>query len=335
VRFLAPPPHTPVEPASPPSFSIAIGAYQAVDTIGEAIESALAQTVPAREIVVCDDGSTDGTADVAARYDVHVIRAEHGGATVAKTRAAEATTADFVAFLDADDVYYPERLAALGELAAERPDLDVLTTNADLDVDGTIAGRYYPDIARFPVEDQAAGIIANDSAVLGTAAVRRSAFFAAGGLRPGVDNGYDWELWIKLAVRGSLFGCVDEPLYCYRVHERGASADLRRGWRDAVDLLEHVLATERPNDHVHAALERSLAYHRRGAALVEAEAALRNGEPGARALARTIAGDGTHSPATRAKAAFAFAAPGAARRLLELRERRTGRSRLRKPIPGR
>jgi len=57
--FAAPPPERPITRGAPPTFSVLVAAYQAAETIGEAIESALAQTVPPHEIVVCDDGSTD------------------------------------------------------------------------------------------------------------------------------------------------------------------------------------------------------------------------------------------------------------------------------------
>jgi glycosyltransferase involved in cell wall biosynthesis len=321
-----------------PSFSIAIGVYQSEATIGAAIESALAQTVAAREIVVCDDGSSDATAEVAESFGdrVVVLRQENRGATVAKTKAAAATTADFVVFLDGDDEFYPERIEALGEAAARRPDLDVITTNAALEIDGAVERLYYPAIVRaFPVEDQARAIIRNDSAILGAAAVRRTAFFAAGGLREGLRSGYDWELWIKLAMRGSLFGCVDAPLYLYRLHDEGASADQVRGWRDAVELLDHVLETERPQGAIRSALEESRAYHRRGAELNAAEAALRARGPDARALARLVARAPDHPLPTRAKAVLAATAPAVARRLLEIRELRSGRSRIRKPMPGR
>lgn len=337
-RFLTPAPRSPVRPGEIPTFSIAIGAYNAHATIAETLESAFAQTAPPKEIVVVDDGSSDGTADVVERFGERVIliRQENRGATVAKNRAAEATSADFVAFLDADDIYLPHRLEAMGELAAARPDLDVITTNAELEVDGEIAGLYYPDIhCAFPVEDQSVGVIANDSTILGAAAVRRSAYFAAGGMRPGLATTYDWELWMVMALRGSLFGCVDEPLYRYRLHEHGASSDLVGGFRDATEILERLLATEDASPEERAALQRSHDYYRRNALLTRAEASLRSRAPGARRHALEVARDATHPPVTRAKAVVAAVSPAVARALLVLRERRGGASRLRKPLPNR
>ena len=318
-----------------PSFSIAIAAYQAAATIGQAVESALAQTLPAAEITVCDDGSTDDLEQALEpfRGRIALVRQQHGGAAAAKNTAARATTGDFVAFLDADDVYYPRRLEELAELAVERPDLDVLTTNADIEVNGEVIGTYYPDVADFPVADQPLAIIASDSAIFSAAAVRRSVFEAAGGLNEELRSGDDWELWLRLTLGGSTIGLVDEALYRYRVHELGASADQLGGARDAVQLFEGVLPLAEPGTRERSALEEALASHRRAAALVDAEHALRTRAPGRRVRSLTVARSSAFPLRTRVKALFAVAFPALSGRLLESRERRTGLSRLRKPMP--
>lgn len=137
-----------------PTFSVAIAAYQAAGTVGQAVASALAQTLPPVDVAVCDDGSTDEIDAALAPYRdrIVLVRQENRGEAAAKNAAARATSGEFVAFLDADDLYYPERLAALGELAAARPDLDVLTTNADLEVDAasSVASREIAASGDFP-----------------------------------------------------------------------------------------------------------------------------------------------------------------------------------------
>ena len=317
------------------SFSIAIAAYQASATIAEAVESALSQTLPPVDVVVCDDGSTDDLEGALGplRDRIVILRQENRGEAAAKNVAARATKGEFIAFLDADDFYYPRRLEALAELAAERPDLDVLTTNADLEIDGAVTGRYYPDVTEFPAADQAVAIIDSDSAIFGAAAVRRSTFEAAGGLNEGLRSGDDWELWIRLALAGTRFGLVDEPLYRYRVHERGTSTDQLLGARDAVQMFEGLLGHAEPGSREWVAVERGLEAHLRNAALTEAEHALRSVAPDRRSRSLAIAfGSGFGAP-TRLKALVAAAFPGPSARLLAQRERRTGRSRLRKPMP--
>ena len=333
-RFLVPPATAPATPGDRPTFSIAIAASQAAATVGAAVESALAQTVPPHEVIVCDDGSTDDLAGALAalRDRIVLIRQENRGEAAAKNAAARRATGDFVAFLDADDLYHPERLDALGELAAARSDLDVLTTNAELEFDGRIVGAYYPDVAQFPTDDQVSAIIASDSAIFGAAAVRRATFEAAGGHYEALRSSDDWEFWMRLALAGSRFGAVDEPLYRYRLHEQGTSADQVRGAQDCVDALERVRAVAQPQGELLEALERSVAYHRSAAMLAAAEEGVRSGS---RTEAWRVAASGDFPWATRLKTGLAAVFPRVAAEVLVRRERRTGQSRLRKPIPRR
>ena len=141
------------------------------------------------------------------------------------------------------------------------------------------SARYYPLVATFPDDDQSVRVVANDSAVFGAAAVRRSTFLDAGGLNERLRSADDWNLWMRLVLSGSRIGLVDEPLYRYRLHEGGTSADQVRGWRDCVEALEDVLAVARPRGEERAAVLASLERHRSMAALTEAEAALRAGTP--------------------------------------------------------
>ena len=333
-----PAPREPVRPRTRPTFSIAIAAYQAAATIGEALESAFAQTLPPLDVAVCDDGSTDGLEAVVApwRDRIVFVRQENRGEAAAKNAAARATSGEFVAFLDADDLYHAERLEALADLAVARPDLDVLTTDADLEVEGEVVGRYYPDIAQaFPVEEQALAIIRSDTAVFGAAGVRREAFESAGALNERLRSGGDWELWMLLALAGSSFGLVDEPLYRYRVHQHGTSADQLRGSREAVKIFERVIAVAQPGSREREALEQGLAHHRRIAELTAAEHALRSKAPDRRRRALAIASAPGYGAATRLKALVAAVLPGPAGRRLKRHEAHAGHSRLRKPMPGR
>src|SRR5919106_6197910 len=106
--FVAPPPSAgAVEPGPVPTFSVLVPAYQAAETIGEALDSALGQTAPPLEVIVCDDGSTDDLDGALASYTERIVllRKQKGGAASARNAAARAASGDFVALLDADDEY--------------------------------------------------------------------------------------------------------------------------------------------------------------------------------------------------------------------------------------
>jgi hypothetical protein len=321
-RLLAPPAQN-VTSGDVPSFSVVIAAYQVADVIGEAISSALAQTVPPLEIVVCDDGSSDDLEAALAPYRdrIVLVRKENGGEASAKNAGARAASGDFVAILDADDVYLPERLAALGELAAARPDLDILTTDAFLEVDGKVLRRVYGEDWTFEVEDQRRAILERNF-VFGHAAVRRETLLAVGGFDESIRFTTDWECWIRLVLSGSRAGAVLEPLSRYRVREQSLSADRASMTAGRIESLRKGLEhpSLRPEEQAVAratiaALERELA----GLRLREA---LRRDDPGARRLALSI-GLGRATPApTRLKAVAAALAPRVVGRLLRRRGER-------------
>lgn len=107
--------------------SVVIPAFNEAARIGAAIEDALAQTLPPLEILVADDGSTDATAAIAETYPhVRVLRGPRSGISAARNRAMRAARGAWIALLDADDRWRPERLAELERAAAAAPGVDFI-----------------------------------------------------------------------------------------------------------------------------------------------------------------------------------------------------------------
>jgi glycosyltransferase involved in cell wall biosynthesis len=110
------------------SYSVVIPAFNAEQTIAAAIESVLAQTAVPAVVIVVDDGSTDRTADIAGTYglQVAIIQQVNSGPGVATTRGFEAVTTLFVASIDADDIWLPEKACRQLERLQRFPDLDAV-----------------------------------------------------------------------------------------------------------------------------------------------------------------------------------------------------------------
>ena len=110
-----------------PLISVMIGAYNAAPYLGEAIESVFAQDYEPIELIVVDDGSTDGTADVAHSFArVQVIQQENGGNGAARNRAVEHASGELYAFLDADDRFTPGKLTLQKVALDADPGLDIV-----------------------------------------------------------------------------------------------------------------------------------------------------------------------------------------------------------------
>ena len=292
MRFLAPAPESPVEAAPPPSITVVIPCYQSAATVSAAVNSALDQSLSAHEVIVCDDGSTDDPAAALAAYGdrVRILRKPNGGGASALNRGIAAASGDLVAILDADDEYEEGRLEAIAEVAAQRPDLDLVTTDAWLEQDGMRVGRY-SDVNPFVVSDQRAGIL-DTCFVGGWPATRRSRVIEVGGFDENHSVAYDWECWIRLIFSGSSAGMVDEPLMTYRIHAGSLSADKTASLHGRLEMFRDVAAREDLSSHERRVLEASIRRDRRRLAAYEIERAIAEPETAAAltrlALARGV-----------------------------------------------
>jgi GT2 family glycosyltransferase len=313
--FLAPEPTGTTDARATPTFSVVIAAYNVADVISGAIDSALAQTQVPHEVIVCDDGSTDDLGRALEPYAgrITLIRKANGGEGSAKNAGARAASGDFVAILDADDEYLPGRLQALSELAAARPDLDILTSDAYLEVDGRRVRRCYTNAWRFDAGDQRAAIL-DRNFIFGHVAVRREAFFAAGGFDEEIRWTTDWDCWIRMILGGSRAGCVTAPLASYRVRETSLSSDRPNLLAGRVQTLVKTLKRSDLSADERAVAERSLGRNRRELSLLELRASLREGRSDVRARAVAVARDRDLPGRVRVKAAAAAILPRLARR---------------------
>lgn len=314
-----------------PRFSVVIAAYQAAGTIAEAVESALAQSMPPHEVIVCDDGSTDDTEVVLEPYldRIILIRKPRAGAAAARNAAVARATGEFCAILDADDAYLPERLARLTALSVARPDLDILCTDAYLEVDREVVAQFVEGCP-FELSNQRAAILERCFCV--APAYRRSALIEAGGFDESLRTSDDWECLIRLLGHGASAGLVDEPLYRYRLHGRSLTSDRIGTLRERVLILERVARKDGLRDDERAALARSLARQRAHLVLTEAEAALRSRSRDARTRSLAAARAPEISLRSRVAALAAALAPGMAARVLERRVAGGGHDRLARTI---
>ncbi len=300
----------------PPSFSIVIPVYQAARTVGDSVRSALAQTRPAHEVIVVDDGSTDDLDACLREFDgaITVIRKRNGGAASARNAGVNAATGDFVAFLDADDVYYPRRLEALAELASARPDLDIVCTDSNIAVEGHVVARF-SDATPFATADQRPAIM-RACFVGGWPAIRTRRLLEIGGFDESLRIAHDWDCVLRLILDGSLAGLVDEPLHEYRLTPGALTSSRLASLWERVLMLEKAKLNGalRPEDR--RPLDRCLRHHKTRAVLAEIERALAPPRNTTRGRIARLGLSRDVTPRARLLAAVAAVAPGFARKLI-------------------
>jgi glycosyltransferase involved in cell wall biosynthesis len=202
--------------------------------LGEAIDSVLAQSYPDIEIVVVDDGSTDDTAEVAARYadrGVRYVRRSHGGAGPARNTGLRATSAPLIAFLDADDAWLTHRVAAEVAHLERHPEVALVAAHA-FACDEAMRPSSVVHALRGPASGMVLdallvhNVVLNPSSVL----VRRSALEAVGGFSE-IPLGQDWDTWIEIAKHFPI-GFIDEVVALVRRHSRSITP---RSGRSRID----------------------------------------------------------------------------------------------------
>ena len=209
-----------------PEVSVIIPAHNSADYIGEALESVFDQTYTDYEVIVVDDGSTDGTADVVRKFGDRVVYAyqENGGAASARNHGIELARGKFVAFLDADDVWLPDKLEKQIRLFENNPDLGlVFTENYLFDEQGIYCDSLDKKF-RLMSGDLAQSIFMNSGVATPTVMVRREVFKKLGTFDESLTQAEDDNMWIRITshYRGML---VDEPLVKIREHQGRISHD--------------------------------------------------------------------------------------------------------------
>lgn len=218
--------------------AVVIPAFRSERWIGEAIASVLAQTRAPAEIIVVDDGSPDATEEAVAPFLGKVVyaRQRNGGPAAARNTGVALTEAPWIAFLDADDLWEPEKLATQARCLSERPGLSMVCSDCWVFGHSTPVARKNGALDA-PLDLSLPGLLRRNPVVTSTVLVRREAFEDAGGFDE--DRALiaveDFDLWLKLAERAAI-GYVDAPLGRYR-----QTATSLSGPRRFLDGVQRVL----------------------------------------------------------------------------------------------
>ncbi len=200
--------------------SVVIPVYNAADVVAETIESVLAQTWTDREILVIDDGSTDGSADVVLTFGdrVRYHAFENGGVAKARNRGIALARGRYIALLDHDDLWAPTKLAKQVAVLDARPEVGLVYTGvAHLERDGQPRRKFATGPSSRFYQLFVKGYGPTPSAAM----IRRSVLERAGGFdeRFGSAGLDDHEFWTRIAQHCEI-ALIDEPLTFHRHRDR-------------------------------------------------------------------------------------------------------------------
>jgi GT2 family glycosyltransferase len=227
-------------------------AYNAAQWIDETLESVLAQTRPADEVIVVDDGSTDDTAARAGAHGVTVLVQPNGGPPAAYNAGFDAVQSDYAAMCPADDLWHPNKLEWQAQALAENPSIDVLFGKA----------RYFglnegdhPHPERPGVQERGAflrAMYAADLIPAPTAVVRLALHRKLGRFDESLPS-EDYEFWLRALRAGATFAYDERVLVRLRQHGGNVSSRALAIWE-----MNHLIRTRYAPDVADAELTRQL-----------------------------------------------------------------------------
>jgi len=241
-----------------PAVSVVIPSFNSSAWIAETLASVQAQTMPHFEVLVVDDGSTDGTPDLVracASQDrrVRLIEQKNAGVCRARNHGIAQAQAPLVCFLDHDDWWYPHKLQRQCQVMAQHPEAGVACSSWIV-WNRSDAGARYPSPTSFPIENTPDDLVPEFSGwvhhqflldcwmLTSTAMFRREVFEKAGTFDESLPFSEDWDLWLR-AAREFQFVQLRRPTTLYRMHGTQGSGH------------------HRPVDHRTQLLERTAAQH--------------------------------------------------------------------------
>jgi glycosyltransferase involved in cell wall biosynthesis len=216
--------------------SVIIPCYNQGRFLKEAVDSVLSQSYGQVEVLVVDDGSTDDTAAVAARYGprIRYLYKDNDGLSAARNTGILEATGEFVLFLDADDYLSPEMLERHVAAAHATPSGTVFYGGwRVVNLAGRVLYQEQAELGGDPVHE----LLKENGFAVHAATVRRSAFANVGLFDVRLKACEDWDMWLRLAAAGHEFVAVPESWAMYRRYAGSMSSDYSRMWPTGLAII--------------------------------------------------------------------------------------------------
>ena len=230
------------------AYSIVMSAYNAEATIGGAIESVLAQSLPDGSLVVVDDGSTDSTEAIAGRYAatdprIVVTTQENHGVAQGRNNGVALCATDYVAFLDADDWLHPDYLHTMDAFIRGHPGHDIYHPNLKVVAANGRESLFSAStvVTSFGLID----LLAECVIAVGGAMRRRDRYQELGGFRSGIHC-EDYDFWLRATAQGAKALYLPIPLYNYRQDRAGRRSEDALAGAEALVVSLRALLQECP-----------------------------------------------------------------------------------------
>lgn len=248
---------SPAGPNAPLPITVVIPAHNAEDFLAQTLESVAQQSAVPAQVIVVDDGSTDNTAGIAGTFGVDVIRQPPAGVSAARNAGIRAAAHPWIAFLDADDLWLPQKLARQWDALRACPeaglafcDFVAFDGTGDMPQTKLATQKNYQRVRRTMIGDRSfrcdpddarTAIVEGQFMPTVSLIIRRELLEAVGGFDESLRYSEDWELLLRLVCVTTAV-VVEEPLVRKRLHSANVSGNRGRqelSWSQVADRVEH------------------------------------------------------------------------------------------------
>jgi glycosyltransferase involved in cell wall biosynthesis len=228
-----------------PDVSVIIPAYNSSGFVAASIDSALSQQGVTLEVIVVDDGSTDDTVGIVESYgdQVRCIRQRNQGAYVARNNAAATAQGEWLAFLDADDLWAADKLVK--QLQLGDPEVGLIYSDyRHLDTSNRISGRASDaaELVQGKIFDR---LLVDNFIGMSTVLMRTKIFHELGGFTTDITGCADWDMWLRYAVTEREVRVQREVLASYRWHPGQMSKSFAARQRNRLEVLRRAIGRSR------------------------------------------------------------------------------------------
>jgi glycosyltransferase involved in cell wall biosynthesis len=228
-----------------PTVSTIIPVYNGAAFLRQAVDSVLAQRQVSGELIVIDDGSTDDTWRVLESYSdaLRKERQANGGVGKARNLGARLASGEWLAFLDADDAWLPDKLAKQLEMAGPEVGL-VYTDRRNIGACSHVTELQSAGVQQFE-GDIFEPLLRDNFITVSSVLMSRDWFERLGGFHTGINGCEDWDLWLRYAAAGGQVRLCRELLTLYRWHATSMSTNQEGMCASRLEVLRRALASPR------------------------------------------------------------------------------------------
>jgi glycosyltransferase involved in cell wall biosynthesis len=234
---------TPSMPSSMPLVTVIIPAYNQGHYIEAAIQSVLDQSYRNLELLIVDDGSTDNTREIVAKFAdcrLHYLYQENQGLSAARNCGIRHSTGEYLSFLDSDDLFLPDKLRLLVDLMQTEPEIGLAAGQA---IPFDELGQHPEKLYATPLPLDSAQLLLGNPLHVGSVLLRRTWQQEVGLFDESLRSYEDWDMWLRLVRAGCPTGWIAQPVSCYRFHHAQMTSNSAQMSHATFAVLDKVFAS--------------------------------------------------------------------------------------------